>query len=138
MRCPHFFNQQNFQANGLPAFFLHAKICTVLKQNYCVQEEKTARETAEAERAELLQSNQAAVAELQRRLGDKLSAEESAHRATRSQLTEVGEREGCAQCASRCQQKHNCKPTPSPRQKRQSQFEQQKGALEASSETPFF
>ncbi len=95
-----------------------------------LQEEKTAREAAEAERAELLQSNQAAVAELQRRLEDRLSAEESAHKATKAELADVEKQRATLSVqvdASKAQLQANSISS----QKRQAQFEQQKGSLEA-------
>lgn len=96
-----------------------------------LQEEKTAREAAEAERAELLQSNQAAVAELRRRLEDRLLAEESAHRATRAELADV-EKERATLSVQVDASKAQLQANTISSQKRQSQFEQQKGALEAS------
>ena len=103
----------------------------LLTSGLIYQEEKTARETAEAERAELLQSNQAAVAELRQRLGDMLSAEESAHGATKTELADVEKQRATLSVqidASKAQLQANSISM----QKRLSQFEQQKGALEAS------
>ena len=71
------------------------------------------------------------MAELRRRLEDRLSEEESAHGATRAELADVEKQRVTLSVqidASKAQLQANSISL----QKRQSQFEQQKGALEAS------
>lgn len=86
---------------------------------------------AETERAQLLQNKETTIGELRQRLEGQLSAEVAAHAATREELASLEKQKSALSVqvdASKAQLQANSISS----QKRQSQFEQQKSALEAS------
>ena len=97
-----------------------------------IQEEKTARESLETERAELLQHSESKMAELRTSLETELTSEAAAHAETKGQMAAMAKQNSMLSVqadASRAQLQANSISY----QKRQSQFEQQKSALEVSS-----
>ena len=102
---------------------------------FCLQEEKTARELLEAEKENLSESHHAALAELQRRLEGRLSAEAAEHAATKAQLADA-EKQRAALSVQLDAQKAQLQADSISTRKQLQQYEQQKSALEVFSPTP--